>query len=185
MEPRLRRRVRATTDDGLQRRRPRGDPYPFDHELPDGRRARTRSAARARSRATARSAARRGSSVTQRVKALGSHEIKAGVDVEDNIARTTARLYSGGAFIQNYVGRQVVTSRAGSSSRRLDASTDPRFDQTLPHAGSDRGGATGSTLTFACDYLGGTLGAPGTQVARQHVQLGRRTCATRGRSGRT
>jgi hypothetical protein len=45
--------------------------------------------------------------ITQRVKAAGSHEFKAGIDVENNLS-DKARLYSGGAFLENLVEANQV-----------------------------------------------------------------------------
>jgi len=102
-------------------------------------------------------------SITQRVKAAGSHEIKAGIDGEDNIS-DKARLYSGGAFIQNFVGPgQVYVTRW---VQLTDANnTDPRFDNTCRTPNPNGGGpGGGGSIPYKCDYLGGTPGSPGTQV---------------------
>ncbi len=108
-------------------------------------------------------------SVTQRVKAGGSHEIKAGMDVEDNVSDKT-RLYSGGAFIQNYVGGGAVVinrwaqllGRPGSPA--VEANTDQRFDNTCRTPSASVGGVMGSTDTFVCDFIEGRVGAPGTRI---------------------
>jgi hypothetical protein len=103
-------------------------------------------------------------SLTQRVKAGGSHEIKAGIDAEDNLKSAT-RLYSGGAFITNFVGPgQVYVHRWVQLAG--DDETDPRFDNTCVTPDPDSPGAMG-TKSIRCDYLGGCI------------------CATRGRSVRT
>ena len=105
-------------------------------------------------------------SAIQRVRALGSHELKAGVDVEDD-TKSIARLYSGGAVITNDVaGGQIKVQRWAELAP--PGSTDPRFDQTCSTPTS--GGATGTAAeTFACELLPGTLGAPGTQVDSQSI----------------
>jgi outer membrane receptor protein involved in Fe transport len=108
-------------------------------------------------------------SVTQRVKAAGSHEIKAGVDVE-NLTSDKTRLYSGGAFVQNAVGDQVIIvdrwvqllGRVGSPEDMNN--TNPRFDNQCNTPSATTGGVTGSTDHFVCDFISGKAGDPGTQV---------------------
>jgi outer membrane receptor protein involved in Fe transport len=90
-------------------------------------------------------------SVTQRLKALGSHEIKIGGDVEDNLYRND-RIFSGGAFVQNLIGGYVHTIRWV----QLSDADEARFDNQC------RDSTTGETYT--CDYLEGTEGYPGTTV---------------------
>ena len=101
-------------------------------------------------------------SVTQRARLAGTHELKAGLDYEDN-RKVATRLFSGGAFLQNFVGRQIDVTRwvqlAGADE------TDPRFDQMCNTPDPD--GTTGMAKTFRCDFLGGVPGAPGTEVAGQ------------------
>jgi outer membrane receptor protein involved in Fe transport len=89
--------------------------------------------------------------VTQRVKALGSHEIKGGIDVETD-SLDKARRYSGGAFIQNFVGQDVRVSRWVQLESPTNA--NPRFDN---NCGT-------SMAALPCDYLGGNPGDPGTQI---------------------
>ncbi len=106
--------------------------------------------------------------VTQRVKALGNHEIKAGVDVDaDNADK--ARLYTGGGFIQNAVGSDIIVTRwvqlkGREGSPQATGNTDPRFDNmcSTPNSG---GSAIGTSTTYLCDYLGGNQGDPGTQIS--------------------
>jgi outer membrane receptor protein involved in Fe transport len=102
-------------------------------------------------------------SITQRVKAAGSHEIKAGIDGEDNLS-DKARLYSGGAFVENFVGpAQVEVFRW---VQLTDANnTDPRFDNTCRTPDPNASGPNSQPKPYKCDYLGGTPGSPGTQVA--------------------
>ncbi len=109
-------------------------------------------------------------SLTQRVKAAGNHEIKAGMDVENNLADKT-RLYSGGAFIQNFVGGNTVrmtrwVSLLGQVGSPADMNnTDPRFDNTCTTPSTDSGGAMGGGSTnYVCDYTSGVRGAPGTII---------------------
>ena len=97
-------------------------------------------------------------SVTQRIKAGGSHEIKAGIDAENNLS-DKARLFSGGSFIYNYVGPEVVYVHRWVQLTD-DANTDPRFDNTCTTP--DPEGRTDKMIR--CDFLGGTPGSPGTQV---------------------
>jgi outer membrane receptor protein involved in Fe transport len=99
---------------------------------------------------------------THRFRALGSHEVKAGLDFEQD-TKTNSRLYSGGAFIQNDVGSSVqITRWAQLAPTDTD---DPRFDQTCRTPGAG-GGASGmsNTIAYKCDYIGGTPGDPGTLV---------------------
>ena len=101
-------------------------------------------------------------SLTQRVKAAGSHEIKAGIDGEDNLS-DKARLYSGGAFIQNFVSPgQVYVDRWVQLTDMNN--TDPRFDNTCRTPDPNGGGKMNMPIGYKCDYLGGTPGSPGTQV---------------------
>src|SRR3569623_2038670 len=108
-------------------------------------------------------------SVTQRVKRAGTHEIKAGLDLEDN-TKELARLSSGGAQISyDLYGGIVQVARwvqlAGPGEM------DPRFAQTCSTPNDGAGGsiAGAGTKTFPCSYLGGTVGSPGTQVAGQTI----------------
>jgi outer membrane receptor protein involved in Fe transport len=107
--------------------------------------------------------------VTERVKLLGNHEIKAGVDVDSDTA-DKARLYSGGGFLQNFVGSDIILTR-WVQLRGLEGSpqamnnTDPRFDNMCSTPNTGGGSAVGTSMvTFLCDYLGGNQGDPGTQV---------------------
>jgi hypothetical protein len=106
--------------------------------------------------------------ITQRLKAAGTHEIKAGIDAEDNIS-DKSRLYSGGAFFENFIGSEVRVTRwvqllGLPGSQAVMNNTDPRFDNDCRTPNPNGGGVGGSTLTFTCDYLGGTPGSPGTQI---------------------
>ncbi len=100
--------------------------------------------------------------VTQRARLFGSHEIKAGMDFEQDL-KTASRIYSGGAFIQNSVGNQVQISRWVQLAPM--GSSDPRFDQRCRTPDPEGGPA----LTFSCDFLGGTAGDPGTQIGGESV----------------
>ncbi|HEY6035747.1 MAG TPA: TonB-dependent receptor [Kofleriaceae bacterium] len=108
-------------------------------------------------------------SLTQRVKRAGTHEIKAGLDLEDN-TKELARLNSGGAQITNDLNGGIVqvarwVQLAGPGEM------DPRFDQkcSTPNDGAGGSVAGAGSKTFTCSYLGGTVGSPGTQVAGQTI----------------
>jgi hypothetical protein len=104
-------------------------------------------------------------SVTQRVKAGGSHEIKGGIDVEDNQAQLP-RLYSGGAYLYNFVGpAQVYVNRWVQLANPEE--TNPRFDNTC--IAPDPTSPTMASKMFKCDFLSGTPGAPGTDVHGQTI----------------
>jgi outer membrane receptor protein involved in Fe transport len=97
-------------------------------------------------------------SMIQRVKAAGNHELKVGLEVDNNISEKS-RVYSGGAFIQNFVGPEAVIVTRWVQLLGLTGSDgvmdpEPRFDNTCEASG----------VSFVCDYLGGTVGSPGTQV---------------------
>ncbi len=107
--------------------------------------------------------------VTQRLRAAGSHEIKGGMDVERNTAEK-ARLYSGGGFVQNFLQNDTVlvnrwVQLAGLQGSPSAEGADPRFDSicnTPNPEGTTLGGS--ATLNYACDFLEGTYGSPGTQI---------------------
>ncbi|MFT3692560.1 MAG: TonB-dependent receptor [Kofleriaceae bacterium] len=107
-------------------------------------------------------------SITHRVKAAGSHEIKAGVDAEDNLS-DKARIFSGTAdnagFITNDVNAAQIEVQRYVQLTTMD-NTEARFDNTCrtPNPSGTTGIAGSGTLSFKCDYLGGVPGSPGTQV---------------------
>jgi Carboxypeptidase regulatory-like domain/TonB dependent receptor len=106
--------------------------------------------------------------VIERLKAAGTHEIKAGIDLEDD-TKEIARLNSGAATITNDLNGGVVqiarwVQLAGAGE------TDPRFDQMCSTPNTTGGGM--ATSTFKCAYLGGTVGSPGTQIAGQTINWG-------------
>jgi outer membrane receptor protein involved in Fe transport len=102
--------------------------------------------------------------ITQRLKAAGSHEFKAGMDIENNLSNQ-ARLFTGGAFIQNFVNSNfVIVDRWVQLRGAGTTMEDPRFDNKCRTPDPDPNG-TGGTVEFDCDYLSGELGAPGTQIA--------------------
>jgi hypothetical protein len=100
--------------------------------------------------------------LTHRAKLAGSHEIKMGLDFEQDL-KTTARLYSGGAFIQNSVGAGQIDITRWVQLSPLE-NKDPRFDQTCRTDDPSPSGATGGQLSFACDYISGVPGAPHTMI---------------------
>ncbi|HEY4240948.1 MAG TPA: TonB-dependent receptor [Kofleriaceae bacterium] len=97
-------------------------------------------------------------SILRRARFLGTHELKAGVDFEDD-TKSAARLYSGGAFIQNDVQGQAIVTRWVQLG--ADDTTDPTYDHTC----SDTTIGTGNMHpTHACRYVSGVYGDPGTVV---------------------
>jgi outer membrane receptor protein involved in Fe transport len=105
-------------------------------------------------------------SLTHRVKLLGSHEFKAGLEVDDNLA-TKSRLYSGGAFIQNFVGQSaVIVTRwvqlLGPAGPGMQPDPSTRFDRTCETPDPEGGMRP---LSYVCDYLDGKAGSPGTVVS--------------------
>jgi outer membrane receptor protein involved in Fe transport len=96
-------------------------------------------------------------SVLHRIKAAGTHELKGGLDIEDNL-KTKARLYSGGAFIQNF-GNQIIVNRYAELAR--PGEMDPRFDKVC--STEDTGGVPGAGGMANCRYIGG-LDDPATRV---------------------
>jgi outer membrane receptor protein involved in Fe transport len=108
-------------------------------------------------------------SVLHRIDAAGMHELKAGLDFEDN-HKTKARVYSGGGFIQNF-GSQIIVNRYAELARPGDM--DPRFDRmcTTPDPSGSSSGAAGSGKSIPCRYLGG-LEDPATRVEGQTLNWG-------------
>jgi hypothetical protein len=99
-------------------------------------------------------------SLTQRLKAGGTHELKAGIDVENNVS-SHVRAFSGGAEIVNYVNQEADVYRWVQIT--TDDNTDPRFDQTC---GSPAPATQPDAPTsFKCDYLSGVPGEPGNVIA--------------------
>ena len=101
--------------------------------------------------------------ILHRIKMLGSHELKAGLDIEDDHKRTT-RAFSGGGYVFNFgsaveVHRYVELAPPGSM--------DPRYDRvcTTP----DPEGRTDRMLR--CRYIGG-LEDPSTRIDGQTVNWG-------------
>ncbi len=101
-------------------------------------------------------------SVTRRERLAGTHEIKAGIDVDDN-SKVAARLFSGGAFIDNSVGAGIVDITRWVSLAPM-GTADPRFDRLCKTPDPE-----GGQQMFACDFLPGTVGADGTEVDGQTI----------------
>ena len=103
-------------------------------------------------------------SLTRRLSALGHHEFKLGGDVEDN-RLSRARLFSGGALLQNYlgaIGRVYATRWVQLAPATGMAEADPRFDNRC--VDDNRTDAAGNPVELACDFLAGDAGYPGTEV---------------------
>ena len=100
----------------------------------------------------------------RRARLAGTHELKLGLDVEDN-RKTTARLYSGGALIDNNVSSGQVQVTRWVQIAAPDE-LDPRFDRTCTTPDHD-GGSPDGAASFRCAYVPGTPGAPGTEVLGQ------------------
>jgi outer membrane receptor protein involved in Fe transport len=107
---------------------------------------------------------------TQRVKLLGNHEIKAGVDVENN-SSDKVRVYSGGAFIENLVRQNTirvtrwVQLKGRTGSPQANENTDPRFNDNCVTPDPFVVSSTPVDAEFLCDYLGGSPDSPGTQLS--------------------
>ena len=85
--------------------------------------------------------------VTRRQKLMGNHEIKAGVDLEDNIS-DEPRAYTGGVYFYNYVGPGVVLANRFVQIAPVDT-TDPKYDQMCQY-----GSAPDEVVP--CRYIGET-----------------------------
>jgi len=94
-------------------------------------------------------------SALRRARLAGTHELKAGIDVEDD-RKVTARQLSGGAAIENSGSIVDVTRwvRLGAPD-----ATDPELDRTCSTPDAD--GTTGAaTKSFRCAYVGARAGDP-------------------------
>ncbi|MEZ4400043.1 MAG: carboxypeptidase regulatory-like domain-containing protein [Kofleriaceae bacterium] len=81
--------------------------------------------------------------VTRRQKLFGSHEIKAGVDIEDNLS-DAPRTYSGGVYFENLQDRrQIRVNRFIQVAP--PSTTDPKFDSTCLY--------DGGMSDVACRYI--------------------------------
>jgi outer membrane receptor protein involved in Fe transport len=137
------------------------DPYPFIDNCPNSNGYAIGGPGGAARDREERRAAR--VSVLHRIKAAGTHELKAGLDFEDNY-KTKAQLYSGGAFIQNY-GTQIIVNRYAELAR--PGQLDPQFDKvcSLEDNGGNPGSMPGEQQPN-CRYIGG-LDDPATRVQGQ------------------
>jgi outer membrane receptor protein involved in Fe transport len=102
--------------------------------------------------------------LTQRLKAAGTHEIKAGIDGENNTSNKS-RLYSGGGYITNFLGSpgEVFVDRfvqLGGQTKN-GSNPDPFFDQICTTPDPFGGKAPEE---FYCAYLKGEPGSRGTNV---------------------
>jgi outer membrane receptor protein involved in Fe transport len=86
-------------------------------------------------------------SLIQRVKAAGNHEVKAGIDVEDNRLEEP-RAFTGGSFYQNFQDRSQIYRTRWIQAGPL-GSTDPKFDRTCAYT------PTGGTIDVdqPCRYI--------------------------------
>jgi outer membrane receptor protein involved in Fe transport len=95
---------------------------------------------------------------TQRINAGGNHEIKAGLDFEQNLLNRR-RLISGGTLFQNFLGALVRERRWVRLAP--PGSTDPRFAESCGPDPADPLGATDR----ACQFL-----APNDPLSNNDVQ---------------
>ena len=108
--------------------------------------------------------------ITERVKAAGNHEIKAGIDVEDNL-HELGRLFSGGDFITNFIGSPSTIYQerwVQIGGRSPGDNPDPAFFNKVcstPNPEGSSGPGGGSSLDFYCAYLNGVPGSRGTTVS--------------------
>jgi outer membrane receptor protein involved in Fe transport len=103
--------------------------------------------------------------VTHRVKALGNHEFKAGIDIEDNLS-DKVRAYSGGAFIENLVQNREVRVRRWVQLLGENGLVEPmgRFTEECRTPDTDSTSPNPPPRRFVCDYISGELGAEGTTI---------------------
>ncbi len=89
-------------------------------------------------------------SAVQRVKALGTHEIKAGADFENNEI-LASRAYSGDIYLENYMHPNLTQVRAHRWVKLGPEGADPtEYD----HMCSDRASSQpGNPFTFPCKFL--------------------------------
>ncbi len=109
--------------------------------------------------------------LTERFKAAGTHEVKAGIDVENNTDEK-ARVFSGGAEYENDVnGNNIQAFRWVTLGAA--ANPDPRFSGTCttPAPPGVQGNLGMGTISFnptstkgTCAFTSGVLGSPGTLI---------------------
>ncbi len=131
----------------------KGDPYPGITNCPEAGGYNVGGAGGLTDDIEQRIAAKVG--VTERLKALGTHEIKGGLDMEQNL-EDKLRLVSGGASILNNVASSVETFRF--VQMKPAGSMDPRFDNNC-HSPDLLNPQPGN-----CDFTQGVAGYPGTKV---------------------
>ncbi len=95
-------------------------------------------------------------SLTQRAKFKGSHEIKAGLDGEQNL-QTKTRLFSGGAAMTNFLDRSQVYVYRWVQLKPQDSTSDRYDNMCADGSGMDK-------TQYSCDFLQGTQDYPGTNV---------------------
>ena len=109
-------------------------------------------------------------SITERLRAAGSHEIKAGIDAEDN-TRDKSRLVSGGESITNFVNQNIYTFRyvalggLDSGPNMVDNPDPNYYNQECRTPNPNPTSNKDATLSFYCADTPGTPGARGTLVA--------------------
>ncbi len=93
-------------------------------------------------------------SATQRLRALGGHELKAGIDVEDN-RLDRLRAYSGGALYDQVVDNPFGEVEVVRVDRWVQlapaAATDPRFDNNCASLEE----AASAAAALPCDFING------------------------------
>ena len=100
-------------------------------------------------------------SLTQRVKAVGTHEIKAGIDGEIN-RLTEPRVYTGGVYYRNRADAKLITAYRWVQVAPTD-STDPAFDKMCSY--TPVGAMT--PLDVPCRFIG--QGDEGSQIQGETV----------------
>ncbi|MBE7448441.1 MAG: TonB-dependent receptor [Kofleriaceae bacterium] len=127
-----------------------GDPYPLIENCPDavGHGYRVGGFGGVVDDRADRYAARL--ALTRRVRALGNHELKLGLDAEDNRLREP-RAFTGGAYFQNFADRGQIYRTRWIQAGPL-GTTDPSFDRTCAHTPA---GAT-TSVAQPCRYIGQT-----------------------------
>ncbi|MCX5745128.1 MAG: TonB-dependent receptor, partial [Proteobacteria bacterium] len=97
---------------------------------------------------------------THRLTLFGDHELKAGLDYEDD-RKVGSRIYSGGRFIQNSIPGSIRVTRWVQLAGPDDH--DARFDETCRTPDPDAV-VGGESKAFGCDFIDGTPGTPGTRI---------------------
>ena len=100
-------------------------------------------------------------SLTQRLKALGTHEIKAGIDGEVNTLNEP-RVYTGGVFYQNRADTKTITAYRWVQVAPSNT-TDPSFDKTCSYTPV---GAMNS-VDIPCRYI--EQGGEGSEIEGETI----------------